>query len=293
MIVPFSLTNSHHEPINFFGTVRPESETSMLPSTWHETGIEFFGTFGSGYSTFDYQAMIVAGLNANGFDRDEWIAGGKQGAFETDNFTSPGYVGRLDYRGVPGLRTGVSMYYCRNTGANSDKSQTYAAYSRIPLTMVSWDAQYRHRYFTARANLIYGYLGNSSAVNAKNGLLSNASPYSRLTPVAKNALSYGAEVGFNLKTITGLATCPVIYPFARYEYYNPQKVVEAPYTADRRLEVSKWVAGVNWYALPNLVVKADYSTRQIGANTVFGKGKYNSENEFSIGVAYIGWFIKK
>ena len=49
----------------------------------------------------------------------------------------------------------------------------------------------------------------------------------------------------------------------------------------------------NWYALPNLVVKADYSTRQIGTSKVFGTGKYNSENEFSIGIAYVGWFIKK
>lgn len=54
-----------------------------------------------------------------------------------------------------------------------------------------------------------------------------------------------------------------------------------------------WTAGLNWYALPNLVVKADYSTRQIGTSKVFGTGKYNSENEFSIGIAYVGWFIKK
>ena len=33
--------------------------------------------------------MIVAGLNTNGFDRDSWIASGKQGFFETDNFSSP------------------------------------------------------------------------------------------------------------------------------------------------------------------------------------------------------------
>ena len=33
---------------------------------------------------------------------------------------------------------------------------------------------------------------------------------------------------------------------------------------------------------------------QIGTNKVFGVSKaYNSENEFSIGIAYIGWFIKK
>lgn len=29
-----------------------------------------------------------------------------------------------------------------------------------------------------------------------------------------------------------------------------------------------WTAGLNWYALPNLVVKADYTTRQIGTNKV-------------------------
>ncbi len=57
--------------------------------------------------------------------------------------------------------------------------------------------------------------------------------------------------------------------------------------------MSKWTAGVNWYALPNLVIKADYSTRQIGTSKMFGKGKYNSENEFSIGVAYVGWFTKR
>ena len=125
IIVPVGLTNEHHEPINFFGTSRPEGETTILPSTWHETGIEFFGMFGRDYTRFSYQALVVAGLNANGFERDTWVAAGKQGFFETDNFTSPAYVGRLNYEGVPGLKVGGSVYYCVDAGANSDKSQTY------------------------------------------------------------------------------------------------------------------------------------------------------------------------
>jgi hypothetical protein len=40
-------------------------------------------------------------------------------------------------------------------------------------------------------------------------------------------------------------------------------------------------------------VKADYTTRQIGTAKVFGTGSYNSENEFGIGIAYIGWLFKK
>ena len=292
-VVPVGLTNAHHEPVNFFGTTRPESQTSMIPSTWHATGVSVFGTFGRGYGVFDYEAMVVAGLNANGFDRDSWVASGKQGFFEDDNFTSPGYVARLDWRGVPGLRTGVSFYYCRDAGANADKSQTYSSYGRIPVEIFTWDAQYRNRYITARADLTWGHLGNSKAVNERNNRLPGASPYSRLTPVAKNTLSYGAEIGFNFGNVFSIAGCPTFMPFARYEYFNPQKSVAKPYTADRRLEVSKWMVGLNWLPLPNLVVKADYSMRAIGTSKVFGKGDFNSENEFSIGIAYVGWFCKR
>ncbi len=37
---------------------------------------------------------------------------------------------------------------------------------------------------------------------------------------------------------------------------------------EKRCQVSMWTAGLNWYALPNLVIKADYATRQIGTNKV-------------------------
>lgn len=289
MVLPVGLTNAHHEPINFFGTSRPEAETSLLPSTWHATGLELFGSAGH----FHYRAFVTAGLNANGFERNTWVAPGRQGLFETDNFTSPGYTLRLDYDGVRGLRTGASFYYCRNTGANADKEQQYAGFGRIPVSIFTYDAQYRCRFLTARANLVLGHLGNSSAVNRRNGRLPNSSPYSRLTPVASTTMSYGAEIGFNLRAICGHPGMPVIYPFVRYEYFNPQYRVATGYTADNRLEVSKWTAGINWYALPNLVVKADYSHRAVGTQGVFGSGRFNSESDVSIGIAYVGWFISK
>ncbi|SHI52298.1 hypothetical protein SAMN05444350_103158 [Bacteroides stercorirosoris] len=81
--------------------------------------------------------------------------------------------------------------------------------------------------------------------------------------------------------------------YARYEYYNPQEEAEGTAMIEKRCQVSKWTAGLNWFALPNLVVKADYTTRKIGTNKVFGSTKYNNENEFAIGIAYVGWFVKK
>ncbi len=297
MIVPVGLTNSHHEPINFFGTTRPEGETTIIPSTWHETGVAVFGTFGKGYANFDYEAMAVAGLNPDGFGVMNWVQGGKQGLFESDNFSSPAYVVRLNYNGVPGLRIGASAYYCHNVLKNADKEWKYSGIDRSALKIFSVDGQYKNSYVTARANVIWGSLDNATAIgNVVTGNRSNTNNYPTGTRrhVAKGALCYGGEVGLNISKFFHSQRCPVIYPYVRYDYYDPnQKVDEGKQTRYSILQVSKWSAGLNWYALPNLVVKADYATRQIGTQKVFGSTKYNSESEFAIGVAYIGWFTKK
>ena len=285
MVLPVGRNNKSHEPIFFFGTTRPEGETTIIPNTWHETGVEFFGEFGRGYGSFDYQLQVVEGLNANGFDRNNWAGGASQGIFEEDNFTSPAYVARLDYVGVTGLTLGGSFYYCKDAASNSDKQQTYNFV--VPVRIFSADAQYINRYVTARCNFLWGNISNSSKLSSKNGKLSSASPYSRTAPIAHKAVSYGGEVGLNVKGIVGNDNCPVIFPFVRYEYYNSQEDVVAPLVADARLKTSMWTAGINWKPVPQIVVKADYTARKIGS------GAYNSENEFAVAVAWTGWLASK
>ena len=285
VVLPVGRNNKSHEPIFFFGTTRPEGETTIIPNTWHETGVEFFGEFGRGYGSFDYQLQVVEGLNANGFDRNNWAGGASQGIFEEDNFTSPAYVARLDYVGVPGLTLGGSFYYCKDAASNSDKQQTYNFV--VPVRIFSADAQYINRYVTARCNFLWGNISNSSKLSSKNGKLSSASPYSRTAPIAHKAVSYGGEVGLNVKGIVGNDNCPVIFPFVRYEYYNSQEDVVAPLVADARLKTSMWTAGINWKPVPQIVVKADYTARKIGG------GVYNSENEFAVAVAWTGWLASK
>lgn len=294
MVVPVGLTNAHHEPIHFFGTSRPEGETTLLPSTWHETGVEVFGEVGKGRCRFDYEAMVVAGANANGFDRYNWVTNGKQGFFEEDNFTCPAWVLRLNYRGVKGLRVGGSFYYCSDVGKNADQLVTYKGIGRIPLRIVSLDAQYANRYVTARANWLQGWLAHATELSRANKRLLAGSFYDRTEVVAKRVLTYSVEAGLNVRALfPSCTTMPDVVPFVHYTYYNPQEEGDGDVVMDERCRVSMWRMGVNWKPLPNLVVKADYSTRQIGTHKPFGTEPYNSENEFAVGVAYVGWFFKK
>ena len=74
-----------------------------------------------------------------------------------------------------------------------------------------------------------------------------------------------------------------LYAFGRFEYYNsyiPDKVqADYSYTAKKRI-----AAGLNYYPLPQVAVKAEYSHR-------FLKSGYNNEPSVSIGVAYEGFFL--
>ncbi len=291
IIVPVGLTNTHHEPINFYTTFRPEGSTTLLPCTWHETGVEFFGRIGN---VLHYQAQIVAGQNPLGFSRYNWIKGGKQGFFEADNFTRPAYVLRLDFNGVKGLRLGTSMYYCHDAGQNCDRLITFNSYDPVNVKIFSFDAQYKNRFVTFRGNYLCGKLTEAQIVDRVLRTYSSGSGYSRALNVADKALTYNFEIGCNLKNIFNLGgKFPTIHPFAHYEYYNPQEKVKNG--ADDRCQVNYWAFGINYFALPNLVIKADYTCRKIGTDQMFKntKSNFNNENEFCITVAYVAWFCQK
>ena len=72
IVVPVGLTNAYHEPLNFFTVYRPEGENTIMPSTWHQTGVSFWGRAGK----FRYEAQFLAGLNADNFTNVGWVRKG-------------------------------------------------------------------------------------------------------------------------------------------------------------------------------------------------------------------------
>ena len=282
IVVPVGLNNAHHEPTNFFTVYRPEGENTIMPSTWHQTGASFFGR----YKDFRYEAQLLAGLNADGFTNTNWIKNGAKSPLEYDVANKYGVALRLDNYSVRGLRIGLSGYYSHSIGNSYPRNaagvdDTYEG----KVAVGAIDFTYRGHNWIVRGQADYGYLGDAEQLKYLYNRVNKKSPYHHSAFVSKNAYAWGLEAGYDVfSQIQSLRQQDSkLYVFGRYEQYDPYasatKGISYNYT-----EVKRMAVGVNYYPLPEVVVKAEFSKR-------FLNSAYNNEPAINIGVAYEGFFL--
>ena len=284
IIVPVGLVAKRHRPQHYFTTTRPEAEGHLIPTIWHETGIEVFGTLGS----LKYQAQIVNGLDSTGFSSRHWIVRGHQLRFETANAEAPAFVGRLDYAFHENATVGISGYY-GDTAANRPKPDVdFDAHVGI----VSLHGFYEANAVKIRGLFLWGALENADRLSKVNRTLSNNLNVKR-TPIGSSALGWSIEAGYNILSLFrqpnnsadhhDLKHTPpdkVLDVFARYDYYDTMASVEGIIFDNPRWERSTWTFGINYHVHPKVVFKSHYSLRRLAT-----KDK-NTENTFALGFGF-------
>lgn len=227
IVVPVGLTNAHHEPLNYFTVYRPEGEATILPCTWHDTGISIWGRSGD----FRYEAQLVAGLDAFLFNRENWIQAGAGSPYEFKVANKYGFAARIDNYSISGLRLGLSGYYGRamhnsfpHELEGKDENNNVKTYDHIKgnVAVGSFDFTFNRYNIIARGNVDYGYVGNAATISdIKRNNAANNAPYQK-TPVGKNAISIGVEAGYDVfsQVESMHSKEQKLYVFGHYEYYN-------------------------------------------------------------------------
>ncbi len=278
IIVPVGLVAKRHRPQHYFTTTRPEAEVHIIPTIWHETGVEIFGSLGS----LNYQAQIVNGLDSTGFSSRHWIVRGHQLRFETVNAEAPAFVGRLDYAFHENATIGISGYY-GDTAANRPKPDVdFDAHVGI----VSLHGFYEMNAVKVRGLFLWGALENADRLSKVNRALSNNLNVKR-TPIGSSAVGWYIEAGYDLLSFFRQPNSSaehhdpkVLDVFARYDFYDTMASVEGIIFDNPRWERMTWTFGVNYHVHPQLVFKSHYSLRQLAT-----KDK-NKENTFALGLGF-------
>ena len=288
IVVPVGLNNAHHEPLSYFTVYRPEGENTIMPSTWHQTGLSLWGRYGD----FRYEAQLLAGLNADGFTNVNWIKNGNKSPLEFDVANKYGVALRVDNYTVKGLRLGLSGYYGHSIGNSyPNNAAGVDAEYKGQVLIGAVDLTYKGYNWIVRGQADYGYLGDAAQLKYVYNRLNSKSPYKHSAFVSKNAYAWGIEAGYDLFSVIGNwskvkglnAERPQLYVFGRYEQYNPY-ASQTKGTAYDYTEVKRFAVGLNYHPIKQIVVKAEYSKRLL-------RSLYNDEPSVNVGVAYEGFFL--
>lgn len=282
IIIPVGGTNQHHMPTEFFGVYRPEGENTIMPCTWHETGISIWGRTGK----WRYEALFLPGLDSDRFGRKGWIHDGAGSPYEFKIANAYAGAFRIDNFSVPGLRMSVSGYI-GNTFSNTLNTNESQAYKDVKgtVTIGAFDFHYNAHNWIVRGNFDYGHLSDAKLISQYNAGMPNASP-SPKQGVASDAIATGIEAGYNIFSQFSKIkdTEKKLYVFGRYDYYDSMYKTKgvASYDWCGRNRIA---AGLNYYPIKDIVIKGEYSIGLL-------KSRYNNEPSISLGVAYAGFFTK-
>lgn len=283
MIVPVGGTNAHHTPTEFFGVYRPEGENTILPCTWHETGISLWGTAGK----WRYELMFLPGLDSDRFSSKGWIHDGAGSPYEFKIGNAYAGAFRIDNFSVPGLRLSLSGY-AGNSFNNTLTARSNARYDDIRGTVLigAFDFLYNAHNWIVRGNFDYGHLSDSDVITAFNNSMPGSS-VSAKQPIGSEAMAAGIEAGYDFFSFSSKLheNGQRLYLFGRYECYDSMHKTAGGVGRVNWCRRQRIAVGLNYCPIKNIVVKAEYAVGLL-------KSPYNNEPALSLGIAYSGLFKK-
>ncbi len=226
VLIPVGLTNEYHEPVVFHGVLRPDVETYLIPTTWHENGAGYYGQAGP----FAYRGYAVAGMRAatddsrgqDGFQPDIGLQEGSQEGSRSKAH-DVAYVQRLDFTNLPGM----DLRRIRLLRDNAGQGDTTPDGVRIDAPLTMWEVHTRGEYkgFEMRALYTQTTIGGVGEINEANGFTGNQS-------VGQYLWGGYVEAAYNILNLIAPASAQYVSPFVRYERYNTQGTVPGGYASD-------------------------------------------------------------
>ena len=283
LFVPrIGILNENHLPVNFNGVERPLVEQLIIPATWRELGVGFYGK--STKMPLNYSIAIMNGLNSEAFEHGTGIREGRaEGRNATANnlaITASLQYNWKDFKfqlsGYTGGTVGLSKRGADSLGLSSGTLGT-------TVYLAEANVQYSHNAVSAKAifaNINYPDAGKVNKAYAKN--------------LAENMYGAYAEIGYDW--LYKKQNQSSFITFARYEYIDLNSSIPAPPKGiyDGTLKQQHLLLGFSYLPIPNVVIKADVRLMHTGVqnpdlviNPAPNTLPYNQTNTLlNIGIGY-------
>jgi len=263
-LIPLGILNETHEPPAYYGVMRNQVETRIIPTTWRELGTGVHGIVGEGLR---YDVGVTTNFDSGKLgDPSTGIRSGHQEG-QLANARNLAVYGALNYRRA-GLLVGGGVF-TGNTGQNGASNP---ALRGVSARLTLWDvhAQYRVAGLDLQALYAAGTLGDADTLNAAVGATATT-PFA--VPKSMKGSYVQAAYHAYKRGIFDVA------PFVRYERIDI-KQQEDPANGQlqdpNNIERIKTI-GVNFWVHPQVVLKADIQRHATD----------KSQDRFDLGLGYM------
>lgn len=240
------ILNETHLPNTFNGNERTQVETYILPSTWRELGVGYYGS--SGRLPLSYSIALVNGLNAASFEHGSVI---REGRFEGRNASANNLALTGSVQLYSGnLRAQIAGYYGGSVGlkpSEADSLKLTSGTFGTPVAIGEADLQYETKGLAIR---ILGSIISIPDAFAINRAFDNNTP--------KTAYGTYAEVAYNIFENLNSAKEKQLIVFVRFEKLDMNAKIPANGITDGTLNQQHLITGITYLPIRNVAIKADF-----------------------------------
>ncbi len=264
LLMPVGIVNELHEPPTFHGSLRPEAERRIIPSTWRANGFGFVGATKTGIG---YKLYVTESLDASRFSSNGIRSGRQNGSKAIAEDLA--VTGRLNYTGIPGLDFGGS-FFLGNTGqamVDSTGSDIDAS-----VTMFALHFTLERRGLELRGLFAQSTIDDVARLNGALGLSGSKS-------IGETQNGFYLTAAYDVLPLLMPGTTHSLAPFIQYEQFNTQDEVPTGFAKNPARERTNLSLGLRYKPHPNVAFKADYINRDNEGNTAV--------DQFNLAVNYL------
>jgi hypothetical protein len=286
LIIPrIGLINENHLPTTFNTNDRPFVEQYVIPSTWRELGIGYYGQINR-IPGLNYSLTLTNGLNSSAFTSGAVL---REGRFEGSNATASNLAvsgALLHY--YKRFRFQTSMYYGGSNGVSQREADSlrldYGAFG-TPVMLNEANVQYNGKEgFQFKALASYVSIKNAQGIN--NAFAQN---------IPSSLYGFYAEIGYDLMKILKKETERSCVVYARFEQMDLNNTLSANGIADASQKKQFTIIGVHFQPIKGVSVKLDYINLLTGQRNeslynpnpaIPGLPYYTTTQTINLGIGY-------
>jgi hypothetical protein len=276
------ILNENHLPVNFNGVERPIVETLIIPATWRELGIGFYGN--SEKIPLNYSIALMNGLEGQHFEHGTGIREGRaEGNLASANNIAISAALQYFWKNFKFQVSGYSGGTVTLSPKGSDSLGINSGAFGTPIYLGEADVQYEYNAFSAKALGVYISYPDAGKMNTVYGNNTATGMYGVYTEIAYNWL-------FKESTKTSFIS------FARLEALNMNSGIASKGEGiyDGTEKQTHLIAGFGYLPIPNIVIKADVRLMHTGPqnpvlviNPAPNALPYKQNNQFlNLGIGY-------